>query len=266
MMNWLEKHGLNILKWWWKMKVKKYSLKYYILKYYLSFTLIFIVFMFLFLYFAFSFLNFVSPSEFNINAKNYYFYFFSIGLILSLPSLIPLLIIFITFSIKILDKNDEDAKRLKIGRKGAIVLIALLLFSFIYPSFNLSYIFSPSFKIYAINFIYGIDISDPINAIDSPDEKYAIMGSENGLAIYDFGIYINNATIKFYGKGNGLLDVYSSNQSNIEANWIYYGRIRMGECINNFSGRYIMIKDVKTIPQQPWIVLLDAIECSLKWW
>jgi hypothetical protein len=117
---------------------------------------------------------------------------------------------------------------------------------------------------YAINFIYGIDINDPNNAIDSPDEKYAIMGSGDGMAIYDFGIYVNNATIKFYGKGDGLLNVYGSNQSNIKDNWIYYGRIKMGECINNFSGRYIMLKDVKTIPKQPWIVLLDAIECSLK--
>jgi hypothetical protein len=252
------------------MKVKKYSLKYYILKYYLPFTLIFIVFMFLFLYFAFSILPFLT-SEFSINAKNYYLYFFSIGLTFSLPSLISLLIVFITFyikiSIKIIDKNDEDAKRLKIRRKGAIVLIVLLLFSFIYSSFisdKLLYIFSPSFKMYAINFIHGIDINDPNNAINSPDEKYAIMGSGNGLAIYDFGFYIDNATIKFYGKGDGLLDVYGSNQSNIEDNWIYYGRIKMGECINNFSGRYIMLKDVKTIPKQPWIVLLDAIECSLK--
>jgi hypothetical protein len=115
---------------------------------------------------------------------------------------------------------------------------------------------------YAVEFISGVDVKDPINAIGAPDEKYATMGGGNGWAIYDFGITIRNATVKFYGKGDGLLDVYGGNQPNPEAEWIYYGRIKMGESINNFSGRYIMLKDVKTIPQQPWIVLLDAIEYS----
>jgi hypothetical protein len=115
---------------------------------------------------------------------------------------------------------------------------------------------------YVLEFISGIDVKDPINAIGAPDGKYATMGSGNGWAIYDFGTIIRNATVKFYGKGDGLLDVYGGNQPNPEAKWVYYGRIKMGESVDNFSGRYIMLKDVKTVPQQPWIVLLDAIEYS----
>ena len=107
--------------------------------------------------------------------------------------------------------------------------------------------------------IMSENVKNPENALGSADGKFAIMGGGNGWVIYDFGITLRNCTITFIGEGDGVIEVYGGGEPSLDAVWKYYGNKKMGERVEGFSGRYILLKDVKPDTLPPWIVLIDSI-------
>jgi len=103
------------------------------------------------------------------------------------------------------------------------------------------------------------NVKNPENALGSADGKFATMGGGNGWVIYDFGITLRNCTITFSGEGGGVVEVYGGDEPRLDAAWKYYGNRKMGERVEGFSGRYILLKDVKPDTLPPWIVLIDSI-------
>jgi len=103
------------------------------------------------------------------------------------------------------------------------------------------------------------NVKNPENALGPADGEFATMGGGNGWIIYDFGITLRNCTVVFIGEGNGVVEVYGGNEPRLDAAWKYYGNKKMGERVEGFSGRYILLKDVKPDTLPPWIVLIDSI-------
>ena len=102
-------------------------------------------------------------------------------------------------------------------------------------------------------------VKNPENALGFADGKFATMGGGDGWIMYDFGITLRNCTVIFIGEGSGVVEVYGGNEPRLDAAWKYYGNKKMGESVENFSGRYILLKDIRPDTLPPWIVLIDSI-------